>query len=82
MFNCNVNADEGFDAPIADALILAYAGKSQRRAIQSTGRVLRPYKGKECGLIYDFKDTFNGMLANQARKRRAMYKQLNYSQEG
>jgi superfamily II DNA or RNA helicase len=74
--------DEGFDAPIADALILAYAGKSQRRAIQSTGRVLRPYKGKECGLIYDFKDTFNGMLANQARKRRAMYKQLNYSQEG
>jgi superfamily II DNA or RNA helicase len=74
--------DEGFDAPIADALILAYAGKSQRRAIQSTGRVLRPYKGKECGIIYDFKDTFNGMLANQARKRRAMYKQLNYSQEG
>ena len=74
--------DEGFDAPIADALILAYAGKSQRRAIQSTGRVLRPYNGKTCGLIYDFKDTFNGMLANQARKRRAMYKQLNYSQEG
>ena len=74
--------DEGFDAPIADALILAYAGKSQRRAIQSTGRVLRPYKGKDCGFIYDFKDTFNGMLANQARKRRAMYNKLNYSQEG
>ena len=74
--------DEGFDAPIADALILAYAGKSQRRAIQSTGRVLRPYNGKACGIIYDFKDTFNGMLANQARKRRAMYKQLNYTQEG
>lgn len=74
--------DEGFDAPIADALILAYAGKSQRRAIQSTGRVLRPYNGKACGLIYDFKDTFNGMLANQSRKRREMYKQLNYSQEG
>jgi superfamily II DNA or RNA helicase len=74
--------DEGFDAPIADALILAYAGKSQRRAIQSTGRVLRPYNGKTCGIIYDFKDTFNGMLANQARKRRAMYKQLNYTQEG
>lgn len=74
--------DEGFDAPIADALILAYAGKSQRRAIQSTGRVLRPYKSKACGIIYDFKDTFNGMLANQARKRREMYKQLNYSQEG
>ncbi len=74
--------DEGFDAPIADALILAYAGKSQRRAIQSTGRVLRPYKSKACGIIYDFKDTFNGMLANQARKRRAMYNELNYKQEG
>ena len=73
--------DEGFDAPIADCLILASAGKSARKAIQSTGRVLRPYDGKDGGVIYDMLDGFDGMLANQARKRRAIYAELNYSQK-
>lgn len=72
--------DEGFDAPIADCLILASAGKSQRKAIQSTGRVLRPFDGKSCGVIIDFKDSFNPMLARQAAKRRAIYSGLNYEQ--
>lgn len=72
--------DEGFDAPIADCLILASAGKSQRKAIQSTGRVLRPYVGQESGIIIDFTDRFHPMLARQAGKRRAIYRGLNYSQ--
>lgn len=72
--------DEGFDAPVADCLILASAGKSQRKAIQSTGRVLRPYDGKESGLIVDFTDAFHPMLSRQAGKRRAIYAGLNYSQ--
>lgn len=72
--------DEGFDAPIADCLILASAGKSQRKAIQSTGRVLRPYERQESGLIVDFTDRFHPMLARQAGKRRAIYRGLNYEQ--
>jgi len=72
--------DEGFDAPIADCLILASAGKSQRKAIQSTGRVLRPYIGQESGIIVDFTDRFHPMLARQAGKRRAIYRGLNYEQ--
>jgi superfamily II DNA or RNA helicase len=72
--------DEGFDAPIADTLILASAGKSARKAIQSTGRVLRPYDGKVGGVIFDFDDQFHPMLKRQAAKRRAIYADLKYSQ--
>lgn len=72
--------EEGFDAPIADCLILASAGKSQRKAIQSTGRVLRPFEGKESGIIVDFTDNFHPMLARQAGKRRSIYRGLNYGQ--
>lgn len=72
--------EEGSDFPIADCLIIAGAGKSQRKAIQSTGRILRPYDGKESGLIVDFTDAFHPMLSRQAGKRRAIYAGLNYSQ--
>ncbi len=70
--------DEGFDAPIADCLIVASAGKSFRKSVQSTGRVLRKFDGKDHGIIIDFKDSFNPMLARQSAKRRAIYNQLNY----
>lgn len=70
--------EEGFDAPCASAVIMAGAGKSERKAIQSTGRVLRPYDGKSNGLIVDFKDAFHPMLKRQAAKRRKIYNDLNY----
>ena len=73
--------EEGFDAPIASCIIMAGAGRSERKAIQSTGRVLRPFDGKECGLIIDFSDSFHPMLSRQAGKRRKIYNELSYSQK-
>lgn len=70
--------DEGFDAPIADALIVASAGKSFRKVVQSTGRVLRQYEGKERGIIVDFSDGYNSMLSRQAQKRKSIYRELKY----
>jgi superfamily II DNA or RNA helicase len=72
--------EEGFDAPIASALINASGGKSTRKSVQTTGRVLRPFKGKECGLVIDFMDNSHGMLAAQSWQRFKTYKQLNYKQ--
>lgn len=71
-------ADEGLDVPRANVLILAGAGKAAGRIEQRTGRVLRSFEGKTRGLIYDFKDTHHPLLASQARKRIALYQQLNY----
>ena len=72
--------EEGFDAPIADTIIMAGCGRSERKAIQATGRVLRPYDGKQCGHIHDFSDGFNPMLKRQAAQRRRIYDQLKYEQ--
>jgi len=71
--------EEGFDAPIANVIIMAGCGKSERKTIQSTGRVLRPHDGKQCGVIHDFDDAFNPMLQRQGYSRRRIYRQLNYS---
>ncbi len=49
-------ADEGLDLPSLDALILAGAGKSETRALQRVGRVLRPSPGKSAAIIVDFFD--------------------------
>jgi superfamily II DNA or RNA helicase len=49
-------ADEGLDLPSLDVLILAGAGKSETRALQRVGRVLRPYKGKKQAIVVDFYD--------------------------
>ena len=72
--------EEGFDAPIADTIIMAGCGRSERKAIQATGRVLRPYDGKQCGHIHDFSDGFNPMLKRQSAQRRRIYGQLKYKQ--
>jgi superfamily II DNA or RNA helicase len=73
-------ADEGLDVPCAEVLIIANAGRSATKLEQRTGRVLRPYAGKERGIIYDFRDTFDPMLRAQAYKRRAIYTKLKYQQ--
>lgn len=70
--------EEGSDFPIADCLIIAGAGRSFRKTVQSTGRVLRPHESKESGLIIDFKDSFHPMLRRQADARMKVYRELNY----
>ena len=70
--------EEGFDAPIADTIIMASAGRSARKAIQSTGRVLRKFDGKECGIVIDFRDSFHPMLQRQSQARCRIYRQLKY----
>lgn len=73
--------EEGFDAPIANCIIMAACGRSKRKTIQSTGRVLRPHDGKNSGIIHDFDDHTHPMLLRQSKARAAIYRQLNYAQK-
>jgi len=73
--------EEGFDAPVASALINAAGGKSSRKSIQTTGRVLRPFNNKSYGLVIDFMDLTHGMLTAQSWQRRKTYSKLNYKQK-
>lgn len=70
--------EEGFDAPIANVIIMASSGRSARKTIQSTGRVLRPYNDKIHGVIHDFMDSFDPMLQNQSYARKRIYKNMDY----
>lgn len=74
-------ADEGLDVPCADVLIIGNAGRSATKLEQRTGRVLRPYSGKERGIIYDFRDTFDPMLRAQSYARRRIYNKLKYEEK-
>lgn len=64
--------DEGIDCRPLDTLILAGSGKSQTRALQRVGRILRPYPGKEDAIAIDFEDSCKYMLGH-ANKRRKIY---------
>lgn len=70
--------DEGADFPIANVLIMARGGRAEGRLIQRAGRVLRPYEGKDRGLIYDFCDRTHGMLTGQFFKRLKIYNKMGY----
>lgn len=59
----------GFDAPIAEVLIMTVAGRSTIRMIQSSGRVLRPFPGKTSGKVIDFWDVQAPMLLAQSKAR-------------
>lgn len=50
--NCALLA-EGFDYPACEVMILARPTKSLIRYIQMVGRILRPFHGKERGLLLD-----------------------------
>lgn len=50
-------ADEGLDVPSLGALVLAGGGKSETRALQRVGRVLRRSEHKEEAVIIDFMDS-------------------------
>ena len=73
--------DEGADFPIASVLILAAAGRSSTKTIQRAGRVMRPYEGKSCGIIYDFADRGLHFAHAQHRARVRVYRELNYTIE-
>ena len=51
---CNVNIfTEGFDCPDIEVVMLARPTKSFSLYLQQVGRVMRPFQGKEHGLILD-----------------------------
>lgn len=50
-------ADEGLDIPTLGALVLAGGGKSETRALQRVGRVLRKSDHKDKAVIIDFLDS-------------------------
>lgn len=65
--------DEGVDVRPLSALILAGSGKSQTRALQRIGRVIRSYEGKNDAIIIDFFDDMKYMRKH-SQARRKMYK--------
>ncbi|MCE5231083.1 DEAD/DEAH box helicase [bacterium] len=67
-------ADEGLDVPTLGGLILAGGGKSQTRAFQRIGRVLRPAGGKTQARVLDFLDDAP-WLRNHSQARLALYRQ-------
>jgi superfamily II DNA or RNA helicase len=71
--------DEGADFPRASVLILAAGGRSATKTIQRAGRVMRPYEGKTCGVVYDFADRGLAFANAQWNARRRVYASLGYS---
>lgn len=68
--------DEGVDVKPLDGLILAGSGKSQTRALQRIGRVIRTFEDPASGFvkkdayIVDFHDNMKYMLAHSRARRR------------
>lgn len=65
--------DEGVDVRPLSALILAGAGKSQTRALQRIGRVIRAYDGKKDAIVIDFFDD-SKYLRKHSQARRKIYR--------
>ena len=65
--------DEGVDAPLLDAGILAGGGASDIKSIQRVGRILRPKEGSNIVYIIDFKDMTNKYLLNHSMARIKAY---------
>lgn len=67
--------DEGVDIKPLDGLILAGSGKSQTRALQRVGRVLRPFTDKASGyvkndaFVVDFYDVMKFMKGHSSKRR-------------
>lgn len=68
--------DEGVDVKPLDGLILAGSGKSQTRALQRIGRVIRTFEDPSTGFvkkdayIVDFHDNMKYMLSHSRARRR------------
>ena len=72
--------EEGFDAPIASELILGTAGRSPQALTQRVGRILRPFEGKECGIIHEFVDRGCRTAHAHHKARVTLYKQMGFSE--
>ena len=66
---------EGFDSSGLDSLFLTTPIKFEGRLRQVVGRVLRPAEDKQ-PIVYDYTDSSVGILANQAKHRQKVYKQI------
>ena len=75
-------ADEGLDVPIASRMILTMGGRSPQKLEQRVGRVLRPFEGKDRGIIHDYLDTSAPMSYAQALARVRLYRELGYEVHG
>jgi len=73
---CTKIYGEGISVPRLKTMIMASGGKSSTEVIQSTGRMLRLFKGKDKAIIYDFKDS--GILGRHFRERLKIYKDNGY----
>lgn len=68
--------DEGVDIKPLDGLILGGSGKSQTRALQRVGRILRPFEDRVSGFVkndafvVDFHDNMKYMLGHSRRRRK------------
>jgi superfamily II DNA or RNA helicase len=73
--------DEGADFQRASVLIMGCGGRSNAKAEQRTGRVLRLHKDKpNGGLIYDFGDEgVHPIMRKHAQRRQDLYRSLGYS---
>ncbi len=69
-------ADEGLDWPSLRTLILAGGGKSSTRALQRVGRIVRPFGGKEVGLVWDIWDEVR-YFQEHAEARKKIYETEN-----
>ena len=72
----------GTDIPALDKLILACDMKAEALTIQSAGRILRVFEGKEDPRIIDIYDHKNGILDRQFKQRLKTYRKQNWDVEG
>lgn len=71
--------DEGADVPRIEVLIMVSGGRSEVKTIQRTGRALRICEGKKGALIYDFIDSFSGLMHKHSKRRHQIYQELKYA---
>ncbi|OGC77195.1 hypothetical protein A2619_01170 [candidate division WWE3 bacterium RIFOXYD1_FULL_39_9] len=73
---------EGFDCKNLSSLFLSTPIRFSGRLLQYLGRVLRPAKGKEKAMIYDYVDIHIRQLVNSAKERARIYrKEFNCDEE-
>ena len=70
--------DEGWDASIANVLIMASGGRSNAKSEQRSGRVLRQHQGKTHGLVLDWADEFHPLMRRHSEIRQQLYRSLGY----
>lgn len=66
-------ADEGTDVPRLDRLHLPWPQRKQRVVEQQVGRLVRRHPEKLAPVVFDYVDSGDPMLYDQARERRRLY---------